>query len=426
MRTEREDVPSYRPENPGIDFGFGQKIAPRVGFAWDVKGDSSLKAYGSWGMFYDQMKLTLGRVMFGADRWMNWHFTLDTFDWPSITCTDPPNFGSAACPGTFIESFDFRPVANDANDPNFQLVDPDLNPIRTQEFTLGLDRELTKTMSVGVRYVHKWIDYAIEAVCAAGAVGRGVRRQQPRLRHRDVPVRHEPAGAAEGRARLRRLRDPGPQAARRTAGRSTPATCSASCAATGRASPARTKRSARCSRTPAARSTCCTTRTTRNGNASYGPLGTDRPHQFKVQATYSTPWGTVLGTNILAETGVPLSTVANEKGMTFFPNGRGDLGRTPTFSQVDVFAQQDFRLKGSSRVSFGVNVINLFDQDTPTAYVVTPYRDNFNIPDQQFFAGWDPEAVVAATPNFRRDARYRMASGYQERRSIRLQAKFSF
>jgi hypothetical protein len=100
------------------------------------------------------------------------HFTLDTFDWPSISCTEPPNFGSSACPGTFIESFDFRPVANDASDPNFQLVDPDLNPIRTQEFTLGLDRELTKTMSVGVRYVHKpdqqfFSDWDPDAVAAA-------------------------------------------------------------------------------------------------------------------------------------------------------------------------------------------------------------------------------------------------------------------
>ena len=30
---------------------------------------------------------------------MNWHFTLDTYDWPSITCTDPPNLGSPGCPG---------------------------------------------------------------------------------------------------------------------------------------------------------------------------------------------------------------------------------------------------------------------------------------------------------------------------------------
>ena len=40
LRSEREDIPSYREDNPGIDFGFGDKIAPRIGFAWDVTGDS--------------------------------------------------------------------------------------------------------------------------------------------------------------------------------------------------------------------------------------------------------------------------------------------------------------------------------------------------------------------------------------------------
>ena len=49
VRAENEHVPSYRPENPGIHFGFGDKIAPRVGFAFDVRGDSRWKLYGSWG-----------------------------------------------------------------------------------------------------------------------------------------------------------------------------------------------------------------------------------------------------------------------------------------------------------------------------------------------------------------------------------------
>ena len=47
VRTENENVPSYQAENPGIEFGFGDKIAPRVGFAYDIKGDSRWKAYGS-------------------------------------------------------------------------------------------------------------------------------------------------------------------------------------------------------------------------------------------------------------------------------------------------------------------------------------------------------------------------------------------
>ena len=43
MRTEREDVPSYRADNPGVHFDFSDKIAPRVGFAYDVKGDSTME-----------------------------------------------------------------------------------------------------------------------------------------------------------------------------------------------------------------------------------------------------------------------------------------------------------------------------------------------------------------------------------------------
>ena len=142
------------------------------------------------------------------------------------------------------------------------------------------------------------------------------------------------------------------------------------------------------------------------GNASYGRQGTDRPHQFKLQGTYTLPWDMVVGTNFLAESGVPLSTVSQQNNMAFFPYGRGDLGRAPAYTQTDLFVEQHIRLTGRTRVSLGVNVANLFDQQTETAYVVTPYRDNFNLPDAQFFGGFDP-AAIASDPRFRPDARYR-------------------
>ena len=41
VRSESEDIPSFNEAaGPGIKFGLGDKIAPRVGFAYDVKGDS--------------------------------------------------------------------------------------------------------------------------------------------------------------------------------------------------------------------------------------------------------------------------------------------------------------------------------------------------------------------------------------------------
>ena len=70
-----------------------------------------------------------------------------------------------------------------------------------------------------------------------------------------------------------------------------------------------------------------------------------------MQGTYDLPWGTMVGVNALVETGIPRSTVMTQKNIAFFPNGRGDLGRTPTYSQVDLLLQQEFRLPNDLRVT---------------------------------------------------------------------------
>jgi outer membrane receptor protein involved in Fe transport len=80
----------------------------------------------------------------------------------------------------------------------------------------------------------------------------------------------------------------------------------------------------------------------------------------------------------------------------------------------------------STRINLNVNVLNLFDQDTPTAYQLRPYRDSFNMSDPAFFAGFDPVALAAATPSIRREARFRQASSFQNRRSIRFGLRYSF
>ena len=81
------------------------KVAPRLGFAYDVKGDGKWKAYGSYGWYYDITTLELPRSSFGGDHWANYYWTLDT-----------------------------------------------------------AEHELRPTMSVGVRYVHKWLFGTIEDV----------------------------------------------------------------------------------------------------------------------------------------------------------------------------------------------------------------------------------------------------------------------
>ena len=74
LRTENESVPDLhdrrRPSRFGVEFTFDDKLAPRVGFAYDVKGDGKNKIYGTWGIFYDILKLELPRGSFGGDKWI--------------------------------------------------------------------------------------------------------------------------------------------------------------------------------------------------------------------------------------------------------------------------------------------------------------------------------------------------------------------
>ena len=167
LRTEKECVPAFTTDHGGsecaMEFSFADKLAPRLGFAYDIAGNGKWKAYGSWGWFYDIIKLELPRGAFGGDKWIEWYYTLDTPNWPSIGVNG--NF-----PGTLIETIDFRHTGHQPGDcstpanPQGTCIDPDLKPSRQQEFTIGLDHEVNARTSLGVRYVHKQIDYTIDDV----------------------------------------------------------------------------------------------------------------------------------------------------------------------------------------------------------------------------------------------------------------------
>jgi hypothetical protein len=72
VRTERETIPSFRTDvkEQAFEFGFGKKIAPRLGATVDVLGNGRLKAFGSWGRYYDWVKYELARGSFGGDTWL--------------------------------------------------------------------------------------------------------------------------------------------------------------------------------------------------------------------------------------------------------------------------------------------------------------------------------------------------------------------
>ena len=200
LRVEKEEVPSYVEGLNGINFGFGDKIAPRVGATYDLKGDGKWKVYGSYGMYYDLFKLELPRGAFGGDKWIEKYYTLNTLDWPTIG----PN---GNFPGTFIEESNLRIPSNDPSCPECGAIDPDLKPMRQTEFTAGLEHEFNSSLSLGLRFVHKQIDRAIEDIGVHRAWHRrSVLHRQPRGRRDEGHPRRRLPSLPQGAARLRRHR----------------------------------------------------------------------------------------------------------------------------------------------------------------------------------------------------------------------------
>ncbi len=166
IRTEQEKVPTYVTGDPnlpkyGVEWGFGDKLAPRIGFAYDIKGDGRWKAYGSWGIFYDIFKLELPRGSWGGDKWLEYYYTLDTYDYNTLIKSGCP----PACSGTLIRGpIDYRHVSFGSD-----YIEPDLKPMQSQEAAFGFDHQLAANQAIGVRYVHKQLIKAIEDTGALDA-----------------------------------------------------------------------------------------------------------------------------------------------------------------------------------------------------------------------------------------------------------------
>jgi hypothetical protein len=426
IRTEHERIPSYTVAegvpSTAIDFGFSEKLAPRLGFAWDVAGDGRWKAYGSWGVFYDVMKLEMPQGAFGGLGSVREFFTLDTPDWPSLTGPSPLD-QIGGWPGTLIESLE---LVHPLDDPLSPQIDPDLKPFQQREVTFGLEHALDARTSITIRYVHKHVVRTVEDVGIVDPVegerffvanpGFGIAATllptqcngpcppQPPARRKydglELRLRRRLAGhwSINGSYLLSRL----------TGNYSGLASSDEE----GRAAP----------------------NVTRYGDALYnsyddgarvtnGRLATDRPHQVKAQGIADFASGTTIGVSWAGRSGSPVSSELFQRGVPFFAYGRGDLGRTPWTSQLDVYAQQEFRVGSRYRVQLNVNVFNLFDQDTATGRFYNPYRQSLNLSDPQFFAGFD---AAAASADLQKDARFGKASAFQAPRTAVLGAKLRF
>jgi len=165
LRAESQYIPSMTTDtsyqdftDKPIKFDLGQMLAPRVGAIYDVFGDSSLKVFGSFGIYYDVMKLYMAELTFGGWKHKRDFYSLTTPDWTVIAASGVfDDRASQEAGGLYAGSLDYLP-------PSFGRVDPDLKPTAQREISFGAEKKLKEDLSVSVRLVNKHLLRTIEDV----------------------------------------------------------------------------------------------------------------------------------------------------------------------------------------------------------------------------------------------------------------------
>jgi hypothetical protein len=432
LRTENEHVPSFSrdPAIPAtaINFGFGDKLAPRLGFAWDVTGDGRTKLYGSWGIFYDITKLRMP-IGFGAQFTSVSWFTLDD---PELSRIQDNPHCPPECPGRLIQHLDIltgSPI-NDPDNPEI-YIDPVLKPMKLQEAVVGVERQLGRNLTVSARYIHKQLDRAVEdagfwnedgvysfAIANPGFgdfatfVPRGGTEALPYPRARrdydavEIGLQRREAHGWSARFfyRWSRLHGNYSGLANSDFRGSNPNFTSSFDASVMSFDD--------------------------EGRAVYGPLGTDRPHQITAQLIYDFAFGTTVGASWFGSSGIPVTRQTSYTagyGFPVFYQGRGSDGRMPFAGRLDLQLQHRIRLGKRAQITVTATVFNLFGEDRATD--LYPWQlfagQHIDIPEHEFFQGVDTEALIEEQ-GLVTDPLFLMNRFYQPPRTVRLSARFSF
>ena len=159
LRLEHEAIPSYHREvqDTAINFGWGDKIAPRLGGSFDLFGNGKTRIFGSWGRYFDWTKYELVRGSFGGDVWKEWWYSLDTLDIYSL--------GLNNLQGRNLWS----DVPGSYQDHRTALwikirLDPNLKPMHVDTSVIGFEHQLNPQLVVSAHYVRSRLNRTIEDI----------------------------------------------------------------------------------------------------------------------------------------------------------------------------------------------------------------------------------------------------------------------
>jgi len=188
VRAESEKIPAFNGvSTAGLEFNFGEKIAPRLGAAYALTADGRTKISAFYGWFYDRLKFELPRGSFGGDYYHVDFFYIGQGGVPTnyqyytqantLGNYNPPLGGQ--CPtggipitaGTLIRcDTDYR-IPSNIGFPGAGAVDENLKPYRQSEFTLEFQREVMRASVFTARYLRRNLDQVVEDAGIINAAG---------------------------------------------------------------------------------------------------------------------------------------------------------------------------------------------------------------------------------------------------------------
>ncbi|MFC7300845.1 TonB-dependent receptor [Cognatiluteimonas weifangensis] len=136
------------------------QFGPRLGFSWDVFGDSTFKVFGNAGRY--ALPLTPSVAVRGASASL---FSREDFNFTQVD----PETGSPIDP---VSRGNFRYLNAETGEPHIAstVASKNLKPMYQDEYILGFQKQLNDNFSLGVRGIYRDLKAAIDDNCDYTAV----------------------------------------------------------------------------------------------------------------------------------------------------------------------------------------------------------------------------------------------------------------
>lgn len=133
------DFDRYTTDGSDRDAYYGM-VQPRLGFAWDVRGDAKTTVFGGWGKYYDRVVLNDIFDEEYRQSWSIFNFCFSADGSPTPGCSVP----AIAWRPELLSAEGLRGLINSgqAAGPEVWLTANDLKPPRSDQWTLGVRQQL--------------------------------------------------------------------------------------------------------------------------------------------------------------------------------------------------------------------------------------------------------------------------------------------